>query len=63
MKTITFMCSSNEALFYNQNIGMRSLVTLNGVNCDIVIKAVENTKITAEVDENTFNIIQKNGMN
>ena len=57
MKTINFNCSKSEAEFYSNNIGMNSLVSLNGVNCRIVIKSVNGCSITAEMEDKVFNVL------
>jgi hypothetical protein len=59
MKTINFMCSKSEAEFYSNNIGMNSLVSLNGVNCSIVIKSVNENLVTAEMKDQEFNVLNQ----
>ena len=59
MKTINFMCSKSEAEFYSNNIGMNSLVSLNGVNCSIVVKSVNENVITAELQDQVFNVLNQ----
>lgn len=59
MKTINFMCSKSEAEFYSNNIGMNSLVSLNGVNCSIVVKSVNENLITAEIKDQVFNVLNQ----
>lgn len=59
MKTINFICSKSEAEFYSNNIGMNSLVSLNGVNCSIVIKSVNENLVTAEMKDQVFNVLNQ----
>ena len=59
MKTLNFMCSKSEAEFYSNNIGMNSLVSLNGVNCSIVIKSVNENLVTAEMKDQEFNVLNQ----
>lgn len=59
MKIINFNCSNSEAKFYSENIGKNSLVSLNGVNCSIVVKSVNENLITAEIKDQVFNVLNQ----
>jgi hypothetical protein len=38
---------------------MNSLVSLNGVNCSIVIKSVNENLVTAEMKDQEFNVLNQ----
>ena len=63
MKIINFNCSNNEAKFYSENIGKNSVVSLNGIDCTVVIKYVNGNIVTAEIDEKFLNVLSQIGKN